>query len=81
MKKSAKNNGGSTDYYRLPSSARKQGSMIQDLIEHKDMNFAIGNIFKATYRLGEGDNDIIRDLNKIKWFANREIARISREEK
>lgn len=69
------NNGGSTDYYKLPEEAKD----LQDLIEHKDMNFALGNIFKACYRLGEcNHSDELRELNKIKWFIDREIKRLKR---
>lgn len=65
--------GGSTpEQYGLPPGARE----LQDLIEYRDMNFAIGNIFKACYRMGTcSHSDKIRDLNKILWFANRELAR------
>lgn len=68
--------GGSTSYYQLPSDAKE----LLDLIEHRKMNFSIGNIFKACYRLGskEGVDDIY-DLNKIIFFAEREKARIQRE--
>ena len=67
------NNGGSTDYYKLPSSATD----LQDLIEFKNMNFAQGNIFKAIYRLNDTHHsDTIRDLNKVIWFAQREIQRL-----
>lgn len=74
------NNGGDTDYYRLPETAKKPNSMIQDLIEYKEMNFAVGNMFKATYRLSSDDHDTVRDLHKIIWFANREINRIEKEQ-
>lgn len=67
------NNGGSTDYYKLPSGAID----LQDLIEFKSMNFAQGNIFKALYRLNDNHHsDAIRDLNKVIWFAQREIQRL-----
>lgn len=70
---SSNNNGGSTDYYKLPTKAKD----LQDLIEHKQMNFAQGNIFKAIYRANEEHHSTYeRDLNKIIWFANREILRI-----
>lgn len=70
-----RNNGGSTDYYKLPQNAKD----LQDLIEHKEMNFSLGNIFKAVYRLGNcSHSDAIRDLNKIIWFANREKERLSK---
>lgn len=63
-----KSDGGSTDYYKIPAGA----SDLIDLIEHKKMSFALGNIFKACYRLGEKEgNDLLYDLNKIIYFAER----------
>ena len=63
-----KSDGGSTSYYELPSSAKE----LNDLIEYKNMNFALGNIFKACYRFGEKDGaEKIYDLNKIIYFAER----------
>jgi hypothetical protein len=60
--------GSSTDYYLLPPGA---GDLL-DLIEHKKMSFALGNIFKACYRLGEKRGvDLTYDLNKIIFFAER----------
>lgn len=70
------NNGGSTDYYKLPAGATE----LQDLIEYKDMRFSVANIFKAAYRLGNcKHSDKERDLNKIIWFAKREIERMKKE--
>lgn len=70
------NSGGDTDYYLIPKNAE----MVQDLIEYKDMNFAQGNILKAIYRLGNcKHSDAIRDLEKIIWFANRELKRIKND--
>ena len=69
------NNGGSTDYYKLPTWATE----LQHLIEHKNMNFALGNVFKACYRLGEAPHsEAIRDLNKMIWFATMEKERLER---
>jgi hypothetical protein len=63
------------EQYGVPEGAK----MIQDLIEHRNMNFAIGNIFKACYRLGHcSHSDKMRDLNKIIYFAERERDRCSR---
>ncbi|UKK95011.1 hypothetical protein L7D45_14775 [Brucella pseudogrignonensis] len=60
--------GGSTSYYELPDGA----SELNDLIEHKGMSFALGNIFKACYRFGEKDAaSRLYDLNKIIFFAER----------
>tara|TARA_R100000781_G_scaffold15532_3_gene12860 strand:+ start:6516 stop:6752 length:237 start_codon:yes stop_codon:yes gene_type:complete len=62
-----------TSYYELPEQAYE----LMDLIEYKNMNFSRGNIFKACYRLGEKQgSDALYDLNKIIWFAEREIDRI-----
>ena len=66
--------GGSTPkQYALPADALE----IQDLIEFREMNFALGNIFKACYRQGHcNHSDALRDMRKIRWFAEREIARL-----
>jgi hypothetical protein len=67
-----KSDGGSTAYYDLPKDAKDIG----DLIEYRDMSFNIGNVFKACYRLGEKEGvDDIYDLQKIIYFANRELKR------
>jgi len=61
-----KSDGGSTSYYELPEGA----SELNDLIEHKGMSFALGNIFKACYRFGEKDAaSQLYDLNKIIFFC------------
>lgn len=69
--------GWSTSYYDIPQEAQQ----IQDLIELRGMNFSVGNIFKAAYRLGAKEGvDEVYDLNKIIWFAEREKARILNEQ-
>ena len=70
--------GGSTPkQYGLPEGATD----LQDLIEHRSMNFALGNIFKACYRRGTcSHSDELRDMRKILWFAQREIKRLEAEE-
>ena len=69
--------GGSTpSQYGLPPGATD----IMDLIEYRKMNFAIGNILKACYRLGNcSHSDKLRDLRKIIWFSQRELDRILKE--
>ncbi len=73
-----KGDGGSTPHqYSIPSDAKE----LQDLIEYRNMNFAVGNIFKACYRMGRKEGaDELYDLNKIIFFAEREKKRIKREE-
>jgi hypothetical protein len=70
------NNGGPTDYYQIPEGTNE----LQDLIEHKKMNFSQGNILKAIFRAGEEHHSSYeRDLHKIIFFAERELKRIERE--
>jgi hypothetical protein len=63
--------GGSTpSQYALPPGAKE----LIDLIEHRHMNFSIGNIFKAAYRMGSCNHaDKLYDLRKIIFFAQREL--------
>lgn len=67
------NRGSCPEQYRLPSGALE----LQDLIEYRHMNFAVGNIFKSCYRMGHCDHStVVRDLQKILWFARRELDRV-----
>lgn len=68
--------GDSTDYYKIPAWATE----LRHLMQHKNMNFDVGNIFKASYRLGEKEGiDHEYDLMKIIFFAQSELERIRRE--
>lgn len=65
--------GGSSPYYAILPDEKD----AQDIIERKSMNFARGNVFKAAWRMGEKDvASELYDWRKIKWFAEREIARL-----
>ena len=65
--------GYATAYYVLPPRAMELG----DLIEYREMNFNVGNIFKAAYRLGSKPGTSREyDLNKIIYFAERELRRL-----
>jgi len=70
--------GGSTpSQYALPPDAKE----LQDLIEYREMNFSVGNIFKACYRLGHKDGvSSTYDMRKIIYFAQRELKRLSKIE-
>jgi len=75
IKSTISGNGGSTpSQYALPEGA----TQLQDLIEYREMNGQIMNIFKACYRIGT-KNDIEYELNKILYFADRELKRIRGE--
>lgn len=68
----ARNNGGTTDYYTVPANAET----LNDLIDHKEMSWNVGNIFKACYRLNEKHSiDAVYDLNKIIYYAQRELKK------
>lgn len=70
-----KSDGGSTSYYQLPKDAKE----IQDLVEFRNMNYSVANIFTSAYRLGQKDGVTDEyDLNKIVWFAQRELTRIKK---
>ena len=73
MQRDKQNNGGSSDWYSLPDNAKT----LQDLIEHRNMNGAVKDMFKACYRLGIKTEDELRDLNKTAYYALREIGRVS----
>ena len=71
----AKNNGGETDYYKID----KSWNTFQDVIEAREMNYAQGNILKVacTFNIGRHDGTTYeRDLNKIVYFAQRELKRL-----
>lgn len=74
---SSRNNGGKTDYYNIDKSWKT----FQDIIEARDMNYAQGNILKVacTFNLGRHEGTTYeRELNKIIFFAERELKRISK---
>lgn len=71
----SENAGGSSDWYKLPEGATD----LQDLIEHNNMNAAVSNIFKGSWRLGmKAGTTVEYDLNKIIWYANRELRRLEK---
>lgn len=73
---SSVNNGGSTSYYKLLGM-----NDLQDIIENRNMNFAQGNILKAAFCFNVGRHEgtsYERELNKIIYFANRELQRIKK---
>lgn len=65
--------GGSTSYYDLPSNS----TTLQDLIEYRNMNGSIKDIFKACYRLGQKDGmSDIDDVTKMAYYSLRELGRL-----
>lgn len=48
---------------------------VIDIIEEFDLGFNLGNTTKYVLRAGKKD-DIIQDLEKAKWYIEREITRL-----
>ena len=72
-----KSNGSSSAYYQLPPGATE----LRHLIQAKDMDFAVGNIFKACYRLGEKEGtEEIYDVRKIIFFGFDELEKVSKKD-
>jgi hypothetical protein len=73
------NNGGTTDCYAIPKGAKT----LNDLIEHKGMTFAQGEIFKACYAMDEratratdGSSSKLREANKMLYYAQRIVNQL-----
>lgn len=73
------NNGGTTDYYQINPSWKQ----AQDIIESRNMNFSQGNILKSAFCFNtprHSGTSYERELNKIIWFAKRELKRLKNSE-
>lgn len=65
--------GSKASYYDLPKDAKVLG----DLINHRNMNHGLGEIFCAAYRYGQASHsDQLRDAKKIKYYIEAEIKRL-----
>lgn len=68
--------GGSSGYYVLPADATE----LRHLIQSRKMNFSIGNIFKACWRLGlKAGTEKYYDLRKMVFFVLDEYEADGRE--
>jgi len=65
--------GGGANYYDLPPDAKQ----LLDLIEYRNMNGNIKDIFKACYRLGQKDGTSVEyDMKKMVLYSIRELGRV-----
>lgn len=72
------NNGGATSYYDLDP----EWTTAMDIVEARELNYSQGNILKVAITLNtdrHSGTTYERELNKLIYFANRELARISNE--
>lgn len=73
------NDGGPTSYYDFEPEWKEAG----DIIEARRMNFNQGSMFKVTFCFNIGRHsatDYRRELNKLKYFADRELAVLDKRE-
>ena len=56
-----------------------QGIEAIDVIESWGLNFSLGNVIKYTLRAPYKGKEI-EDLEKAKWYLEREIIRLKKEE-
>jgi len=52
------------------------GIEVIDFIEAKDLNYRLGNVIKYIVRSSKKYSDPLQDLQKARWYLNREIARV-----
>ena len=57
----------------------QQGIEPIEVIESWDLNFSLGNVIKYTLRAPYKGKEI-EDLEKAKWYLEREIIRLKKEE-
>ena len=63
------------DYYKT-----NKGIEVIDVIEAFNLDFCLGNVLKYIVRAGKKSDNALEDLEKARWYLNREIERISDEE-
>jgi hypothetical protein len=72
-----KSDGSKASYYDLPKDAK----ILGDLINHRNMNHGMGEIFCAAYRYGMASHsDQLRDAKKIKFYIEAEIKRLEAQQ-
>jgi len=77
-KTSSDNRGGSTDYYKLQEGWKD----CADIMESRNMNYNQGNIMKSAFCFNaqrHSGTDYERELNKIIYFANRELNLLKKD--
>ncbi len=60
-----------------PDHYKSHPSGIECIQVTEHLNFCLGSAVKYIWRAGKKD-DAVQDLEKAKWYIEREIARISR---
>lgn len=53
---------------------------VIDFIEDQKLGFSLGNCIKYICRAGKKTSNPIEDLNKAKWYLEREIQRLQKND-
>lgn len=62
-----------------PEHYQSKNLEVIDVIESFELNFSLGNVIKYILRAGKKHNRI-EDLQKAKWYLEREIERLKANE-
>lgn len=72
--------GGSADYYKVPcvdDDGEKYTAECKHIINAKNMNFNMANVFKANFRMGDKQSTTVEyDLEKMIFFTVEELRRL-----
>jgi hypothetical protein len=69
------------DLVNHPPHYMKHPSGVECIQITEHMNFNVGNATKYIWRAGEKDGtSAVTDLSKARWYIDREITRLTREE-
>ena len=52
---------------------------VIDFIEDQKLGFSLGNVVKYVCRAGKKNDNAIEDLEKAKWYLEREISFLKNE--
>jgi len=63
-----------SDAVNSPTHYKDGGIETIDFIEAKQLNYRLGNVVKYVSRAGKKD-DAIQDLEKARWYLDREISK------
>ena len=63
-----------------PSHYKSHPSGVECIQVTEHMSFNLGNLVKYVWRAGLKTDDPLDDLNKAKWYLDREIARLQKRQ-
>jgi hypothetical protein len=67
-----------SDVVNHPSHYNSHPSGVECITVTEHMNFNLGNAVKYIWRVGLKSDDPLTDLEKARWYVDREIARLKK---